>query len=68
MIPAIDISSSALVAQRVRMDAISGNLANMSSLARDENGEMQPYEGRYAIFQSDEETATSHGAMGVKVA
>jgi flagellar basal-body rod protein FlgC len=68
MIPAIDISTSALVAQRIRMDAISGNLANMSSLARDENGEMQPYEGRYAIFQADEELATSHGAMGVKVA
>lgn len=68
MIPALDISTSALVAQRVRMDAISGNLANMSSLQRDENGEMQPYEGRYAIFQADENVATQHGALGVKVA
>ncbi|MDX1947345.1 MAG: flagellar basal body rod protein FlgC [Pirellulaceae bacterium] len=68
MIPALDISTSALVAQRIRMDAISGNLANMSSLTRDENGEMQPYEARYAIFQSDDEVGTPNGAVGVKVA
>ncbi len=31
MISALDISTSALVAQRVRLNAISGNIANMSS-------------------------------------
>ena len=68
MIPALDISTSALVAQRVRMDAISSNLANMSSMARDANGEMKPYEARYVIFQADEAVGTSQGAVGVKVA
>ena len=32
MMSALDISTSALVAQRVRLDAVSSNLANMSSL------------------------------------
>ena len=50
------------------MDAISSNLANMSSLQRDENGEMQPYEGKYAVFQTDDQVSTQNGAIGVKVA
>ena len=64
---AIDISTSALVAQRARLDVISGNMANMSTV-KNENGEFKPYQPRYAIFQTDEETATTSGAVGVKVA
>jgi flagellar basal-body rod protein FlgC len=41
MIPALDISTSALVAQRTRLNAISSNLANMST-TRNENGESRP--------------------------
>ena len=67
MISALDISTSALVAQRVRLDAISSNIANMSTV-RNENGEMAPYEGRFVIFQTDEEKKTKHGAAGVKIA
>ena len=67
MITALDISTSGLVAQRVRLNAISSNLANMSSL-RAENGELKPYQARYAVFQSDPTVATRHGAVGVKVA
>jgi flagellar basal-body rod protein FlgC len=67
MISALDISTSALVAQRVRMNAISSNLANMST-TRNENGELQPYQARYVTFQTDDELTTSHGASGVKVA
>ena len=44
MIGAFDISTSGLVAQRVRLNAISSNLANMSTL-RDENGEVAVPEG-----------------------
>ena len=68
MIPAIDISTSALVAQRVRMDVVSGNLANLSSQVRDANGEMKPYEGKFVIFQTDDLVGTKDGAVGVKVA
>jgi flagellar basal-body rod protein FlgC len=68
MIPAIDISTSALVAQRIRMDTVSSNLANLSSMQRNANGELAPYEGRYVLFETDDSLATSSGAVGVKVA
>ena len=68
MIPALDISTSALVAQRVRLDTVSSNLANLNSLERDENGHMQPYQARYVIFQADEQLETKDGGVGVKVA
>jgi flagellar basal-body rod protein FlgC len=66
MMKALDISASALVAQRVRMNAIAGNLANMSSL-RNERGEIEPYQERFVVFETDENMQTADGAMGVKV-
>ena len=68
MIPALDISTSALVAQRIRLDTVSSNLANLTSLERDDKGRMQPYHSRYVIFQTDESLETKQGAVGVKVA
>jgi flagellar basal-body rod protein FlgC len=68
MFPALDISTSGLVAQRVRLDAISGNLANLSSMQRNPNGEMEPYQARYAVFETDDQIQTKDGAVGVKVA
>ena len=65
MLPALDISTSALVAQRIRMNAISSNLANMST-TRNEAGELEPYQPRFAIFRSDDEVG-AYGASGVKV-
>ena len=67
MIGAFDISTSGLVAQRIRLNAISSNLANMSTL-RDENGEVAPYKARYPVFETDTEKKTPYGAAGVKVA
>ncbi len=67
MASAFDISASALVAQRVRLNAISSNLANMSSL-RNENGDVEPYQARFVVFQTDEDLSTPDGAAGVKVA
>ena len=67
MISALDISTSALVAQRIRLNAISSNLANMSSI-RNENGDLEPYQARFVVFQADESLATKDGAVGVKVA
>jgi flagellar basal-body rod protein FlgC len=67
MLRAIDISTSALVAQRVRLSTVSGNIANISSLV-DEQGEARPYQARFPIFQVDETLQTSGGALGVKVA
>jgi flagellar basal-body rod protein FlgC len=66
MLRALDISTSGLVAQRTRLDAISANLANMSSL-RDENGEIKPYQARYVVFEPDQHVSTKDGAVGVRV-
>lgn len=67
MLHALDISTSGLVAQRTRLDAISGNIANLTTI-RDENGENKPYQARFTIFQTDDQNASGNGAVGVKVA
>ena len=65
MFPALDISTSALVAQRMRMNAIASNLANIST-TRNEQGEPEPYKPRFVMFQTDPSVG-SHGAAGVRV-
>jgi flagellar basal-body rod protein FlgC len=65
MFPALDISTSALVAQRVRMNAISSNLANMST-THNEAGEPAPYQPRFVVFEADEGVGAG-GALGVRV-
>lgn len=67
MLASLDISTSALVAQRARLDAISSNIANVNT-AIDEKGAAEPYRARYVIFQADDSLKTSHGAVGVRVA
>ena len=66
MISAMDISTSALVAQRTRLNTIASNIANMSSV-RNENGEVQPYQARFVVFREDADLKTSNGATGVEV-
>jgi flagellar basal-body rod protein FlgC len=67
MINALDISTSALVAQRTRLNAITGNIANVST-TRNEDGQAIPYQARNVVFEVDETTATSDGGIGVRVA
>lgn len=64
MLSSLDISTSALVAQRQRMTAISNNLANLST-THNERGEAKPYQPRYVIFQAQEQEQGN--AAGVKV-
>lgn len=66
MIHALDISTSGLVAQRTRLNAITGNIANIST-TRNEDGEGIPYQARTAVFEVDEANATSDGGIGVRV-
>lgn len=66
MFPTFDVSTSALVAQRTRLNAISSNLANIST-TRNERGEPQAYTPRYVTFQADEGLATTSGGVGVKI-
>jgi len=65
MLSALDVSTSALVAQRIRMNAISSNLANLST-THNEAGEAVPYQPRFVIFEADDSVG-SHGAAGVRV-
>ncbi len=68
MFTALDISTSALTAQRMRVNAIASNVANAST-QRNENGEVEPYRARYVIFETDTSLGNSEdGAVGVKVA
>jgi flagellar basal-body rod protein FlgC len=65
MFNSLDISTSALVAQRTRLDTISGNIANISTIV-DEDGEAKPYQPRFTLFQADPK-GSQPGATGVKV-
>ncbi len=64
MIRALEISSSALVAQRIRMDVIAGNIANAND-TRQDDGTIVPYRRRRVFFA---EGRPDGGGPGVHVA
>jgi flagellar basal-body rod protein FlgC len=49
MFDVLDMGASALTAQRVRMDTIAGNIANINTL-RNAQGKHDPYRRRFAVF------------------
>lgn len=67
MFSLIDISTSALVAQRTRLAAIANNIANVST-TRNEAGETQPYQARHTVFRVSDTATGPLGAAGVAVA
>ena len=64
MFDALDISSSALTAQRIRMDTIAGNVANANT-TRDAAGKPNPYRRRAVVFATGQPNNPS--APGVHV-
>jgi flagellar basal-body rod protein FlgC len=66
MFSSLDVSTSGLVAQRTRLNAISSNIANMST-TRNELGEAEPYQPRFVTFQTDTTVTTPGGGNGVKI-
>ena len=66
MFSSLDVSTSGLVAQRTRLNAISSNIANMST-TRNEAGQPEPYQPRFVTFQTDSNISTPGGGTGVKV-
>ena len=66
MLSSFDISTSALVAERARLNAISSNIANIST-TRNELGEAEAYRPRYVTFQTDASIASPGGGGGGKV-
>ncbi len=63
MFGALDISTSGLVAQRVQIDTIAGNIANVQTTRR-MDGQPGPYLRRAALFSVNDED----GGPGVHVA
>jgi len=66
MFGALDISTSALMAYRTKLDVIAGNIA-MKDVTRDEFGNPNPYRRRVALFAPGRSGAES-GKAGVHVA
>ena len=62
MFGALDISTSALVAQRTRLDTIAGNVANAQTLQR-ADGRPGPFQRQIAVFAS----GNGRGGPGVHV-
>lgn len=62
MIGALDISGSALNAERIRMDVIAGNMANAFS-TRQEDGALEPFRRRLISFAA----GRPDGGAGVRV-
>lgn len=67
MFNVLDISTSALIAQRTRVTAIASNIANVST-THNEAGEAAPYQPRFVVFETDNTIHGPGGAPGVKVA
>ena len=65
MFGALDTATSGLIAQRIRMDTIAGNIANMHATQR-LDGRPGPYQRRVALFASGC-PARGRGAPGVHV-
>lgn len=66
MFSTMDISTSALVAQRIHLDTIAGNVANMYT-TRDADGQPIPYRRRIPLFAPGN-PARQGNAPGVHVA
>jgi len=62
MFDALDISVSALAAQRIRMDTVAGNLANAFT-TRNADGQAEPYRRRFVVFAEGD----GGGGAGVHV-
>jgi len=65
MFEILDMGASALSAQRVRMDTIAGNIANINTL-RDADGKPNPYRRRFVVFAPGQPGDPSKPGVHVK--
>jgi flagellar basal-body rod protein FlgC len=62
MFGSLDISTSALIAHRTRLDTISANIANARSIVNAQTGQYEPFQRRIATLASgDPATGDAHG-------
>jgi flagellar basal-body rod protein FlgC len=64
MFSPLDVSTSALVAQRQRMNAIADNLANLNT-TRNADGKAAPFQRRFVTFAATEPANSPPGTSGV---
>ena len=57
MFRTLDISTSALIGQRQRMNAIADNLANLNT-TRDADGKPSPFQRRFVTFAAQSENSS----------
>lgn len=62
MFDVLDMGASGLTAQRVRLDTIAGNIANINT-TRDPSGKANPYRRRFVVLAPD----ANNGTPGVHV-
>lgn len=67
MYGALDISTSGMMAQKVRLDVASANIANADALL-DSQGRLNPYRARRVMFEASEGAQAGEQAFGVRVA
>jgi flagellar basal-body rod protein FlgC len=65
MLSSLDISTSALVAQRQRLNTIAGNIANLHT-TRDADGNAGPFQRRLVTFTTDAAQARDGHVGGVQ--
>lgn len=65
MFGSLDTSTSALVAQRTRLNVISANIANQNSI-EDENGNYDPFRRRIAVFAPGDPDSGSEDGVHVR--
>lgn len=65
MFDILDMGASALTAQRVRMDTIAGNIANINTL-RNSEGKPDPYRRRFVVFAPGQPDNPSKPGVHVK--
>ncbi|MFQ5804924.1 MAG: flagellar basal body rod protein FlgC [Phycisphaerae bacterium] len=66
MIRALDITSSALVAQRTRLNVIAGNMANAFTTAQ-EDGTIRPYRRRVVAFAPGQASGEGPGVQVAEI-
>ena len=65
MFDSLDISSSGLQAQRIRLDTIANNIANINT-THDKNGNPAPFRRQFAVCQVGDGTDPSKPGVHVK--
>ncbi len=57
----LDVSTSALVAQRTRLDVIAGNIATKGAVTRDASGNAIPYRRRVTLIEAGARPGSGSG-------